>query len=66
MIWWLLIFGAVCWWIGVRIGEAFDNLEGAHVLQDAKRPKATTGSNPWARDADSKLGSDRVPMQDKD
>lgn len=32
----------------------------------ARLSRSTTGSNPWARDADSKLGSDRVTMQDKD
>lgn len=29
MIWWFLAFGAFVWWIGMRLGEAFEGLEGS-------------------------------------
>lgn len=47
MIWWLLAFAVFVWWLGIRIGEALDGVEGSHVLEDKQ---ATTRLNPWARD----------------
>lgn len=47
MIWWLLAFAAFVWWLGVRIGEALDGVEGSHVLEDKQ---ATTRVNSSAPD----------------
>lgn len=34
MIWWLLLFGLVAYWLGVRIGAAFDDLDGPDLARD--------------------------------
>lgn len=43
MIWWFLVFGVFCWWMGVRIGAAFDALEGSITGKQTGAPRAGAG-----------------------